>query len=320
MTTTQTDTFIGIDVSKAHLDVAVRPSDASWRVDNDEPGIRSLVAKLQALAPTLIVVEATGGYETAGVAALAAEGLPVAVINPCQARDFARSLGKRAKTDPIDARVLARFAEAIRPEVRALPDAAAQALQATLVRRRQVLEMLVAEKNRLGPSSHASVQARLRDHIQWLAAELEDLDGQLRRQLRDSPVWREKDDLLQSVKGVGPVLATTLLAELPELGQLNRKQIAALVGVAPFNRDSGKLQGKRMIWGGRASVRTSLYMATLSASRTNPVIRDYYARLLAAGKLKKVALVACMRKLLTILNAMMHSGTAWDPKLAAAKS
>lgn len=319
MTTLRTATFIGIDVSKAHLDIAERPSDAYWRVNKDEPGITGLVAKLQAVVPTLIVVEATGGYEMAMVAALVAGGLPVAVIHPRQARDFARSLGKRAKTDPIDARVLARFAEAIRPEVRVLPDAAAQPLQATLVRRRQVLEIRVAEKNRLG-LSHPTVQPRLREHIQWLEAELADLDGQLRHQLRESPVWREKDDLLQSVKGVGPVLATTLLAELPELGQLNRKQIAALVGVAPFNRDSGKMHGKPMIWGGRASVRTSLYRATLSASRTNPVIHAQYQRLLAAGKLKKVALVACMRKLLTILNAMMRSGTPWNPKLAASKT
>lgn len=311
--------FLGIDVSKAHLDLGVHPSRKCSRVNNDEEGVADLVTQAKALSPTLIVVEATGGYETAIVAALASAGLPVAVINPRQARDFAKSLGKLAKTDKIDALVLARFADAVRPEPRPLPDEAARQLQATLVRRRQLVEMLVAEKNRL-PMTHPSMQPRLREHIQWLETELDQIDQDLADQLHASPVWREKDELLQSAKGVGPGLSTTLLAELPELGQLNRKQVAALVGVAPFNRDSGKLKGKRAIWGGRSNVRTALYMATLSATRCNPVIRTYYQHLLAVGKLKKVALVACMRKLLTILNAMMRSGTHWNAELAASKS
>lgn len=246
--TAENNTFVGIDVSKGHLDSAVRPSGAFWQVQNEEEGIASLVAKLKSLGPTLIIVEATGGHEAAVVAALAVVGLAVAVINPRQARDFAKSLGKLAKTDKIDAYMLARFAEAIRPEPRPLADAATQELQALLVRRRQVIEMLVAEKNRLA-MTHTALKPRVKEHIQWLEAELETLNDQLRKQLRASAVWREHDDLLQSVKGVGPVLATTLLAELPELGTLNRKQIAALVGVAPFNRDSGKMHGKRVIWG-----------------------------------------------------------------------
>lgn len=319
MNTPAREVFVGIDVSKAQLDNSVRPTGERWQVDNTQEDIAALVTKLNALKPTLIVVEATGGHETAVVAACAAAGLAVAVINPRQARDFAKSLGKLAKTDKIDAAVLARFAEAIRPEARPLPDAATQQLQACLVRRRQLIEMLVAEKNRL-PMTHPSMKTRLTEHIQWLEDELQTLDDDLNQQIRNSPAWREKDDLLRSVKGVGPVTVTTLLSDLPELGQLNRKQIAALVGVAPFNRDSGKMHGKRAIWGGRACVRTALYMATLSASRTNPVIKAHYEHLIAVGKLKKVALVACMRKLLTILNAMMRSKTSWDPKLAASKT
>jgi transposase len=310
--------FVGIDISKAHLDIAVRPSGERWQADNTLEGIAPLVEKLLGLAPTLIVLEATGGFEMAVTAALVAAGLPVAVINPRQARDFAKSLGRLAKTDKIDAAILARFAEAIRPEPRSLPDAATQALQATVVRRRQLIEMMVAEKNRL-PMTHASIQPRLQEHILWLQAELKELDQDLQDQLRNSPIWREKEQILLSVTGVGPVTTVTLLADLPELGQLNRKQIAALVGVAPFNCDSGKMHGKRAIWGGRACVRTVLYMATLSASRTNPVIKTFYERLIKAGKLPKVALVACMRKLLTILNAMVCSGKPWQPDLAASK-
>lgn len=317
MTTTQ-QVFVGIDVSKHRLDVAVRPTNERYSVTNDKEGITELVEKLAKLKPTLIVLEATGGLETAVTAALAARGLAVAVVNPRQARDFAKSLGKLAKTDKIDAMVLARFAEAIRPEPRQLPDAQAQLLQATLVRRRQLIEMLVAEKNRL-PLTHLSVQGRVKEHITWLETELETIDQDLNGQLRASPAWCEKEDLLRGVKGVGEVTATTLLAELPELGVLNRKQIAALVGVAPFNRDSGKMKGKRAIWGGRATVRNVLYMAALSAARFNPVIRDFYQHLLEQGKLKKVALIACARKLLTILNAMIHSMKPWDPSLAKTK-
>jgi transposase len=311
--------FIGIDVSKAHLDIAMRSSGERRQVTNDSSGIAELVAWISSLHPTLIVLEATGGLETAVTAALAAAGLPVAVINPRQARDFAKSIGKLAKTDKIDAAMLARFAEAIRPEVRVLPDEQTQQLQAVLVRRRQLIDMLVAEKNRL-PLTHASVKPRVKEHIAWLEQELAQIDQDLHEQLRASPVWREKEDLLRSVKGVGPVTATTLLAELPELGQLNRKKIAALVGVAPFNCDSGKMHGKRAIWGGRACVRNALYMAALSASRHNPVIQEFYNRLIKAGKLHKVALVACMRKLLTILNAILRSGKPFQPKLIEPKA
>jgi transposase len=311
--------FIGIDVSKAHLDLAVRPSGDRWQVDNTAEGIAELVTQLSSRSPTLIVMEATGGWETQVAASLATAGLAVAVVNPRQVRDFAKSLGRLAKTDKIDALILARFAEAVRPEVRALPDAQTQQLQAVLVRRRQLIEMLVAEKNRLA-LTHPSMGPRLEEHIAWLEAELEELDQHLHDQLHASPLWREKEDLLRSVKGVGPVTATTLLAELPELGQLNRKQIAALVGVAPYNCDSGQMHGKRAIWGGRATVRTCLYMAALSASQHNVIIKAFYERLIQAGKKKKVALVACMRKLITILNAMVRSGKKWQPSLAAAKT
>lgn len=252
-------------------------------------------------------------------AALAAGQLPVAVINPRQARDFAKSLGKLAKTDRIDAAILARFAEAIRPEPRLLPDEQTQQLQALLARRRQLIDMLIAEKNRLY-LAHRRVKPRLQEHITWLEQELEELDKDLQDQIKASPLWREKENLLRSVPGVGPVTATTLLAELGELGQLNRKEIAALVGVAPFNCDSGKMHGRRAIWGGRASVRTTLYMATLSAIRFNPIIRAHFEHLQKEGKVFKVALVACMRKLLTILNAMVCSGVAWKPALAMPKS
>jgi transposase len=312
-------TFVGIDVSKDHLDVAVRPSEDRWQVKNDGEGIQDLIAKVRACAPALIVLEATGGYEMSAAAALAAAGLPVAVVNPRQVRDFAKSLGKLAKTDKIDAAVLARFADAVRPEVRPMADAESQELQAVLVRRRQLIDMLVAEKNRQH-LAHALMRARLKEHIQWLEDELESLDKDLHQRLRNSPIWREKEDLLRSVKGVGAVLSTTLLAELPELGVLNRKQIAALVGVAPYNCDSGKMRGRRAIWGGRACIRNVLYMATLSATQCNPVIQAHYQHLLKAGKLKKVALVACMRKLLTILNAIIKSGKPWKAALAVPKS
>ena len=311
--------FIGIDVSKAHLDIAVRPGGAQWQVENQAEGITRLVERLKGLHPTLIVLEATGGLEVEVTAMIAAAGLGIAVINPRQARAFAKSLGKLAKTDKIDAGILAHFADAIRPEPRTLPDEETVQLQAWITRRRQVVEMLVAEKNRVY-LAHKTVQARLKHHIVWLNEELEDLDHQLRDKLQHSPLWREKDELLRSVPGVGPVLSTTLLAELPELGKLDRKKIAALVGVAPFNRDSGFMQGKRAIWGGRASVRTVLYMAIHSARRFNPVIKAFYDRLIQSGKLPKVALTACMRKMLTILNAMLASGSSWQPDLAATKT
>jgi transposase len=314
----QTNVFVGIDVSKVHLDVAVRPSQERWQEDNTIEGIERLVARLGGLEPTLIVLEATGGLEMACVAGLAAAGLPVVVINPRQGRDFAKSLGRLAKTDRIDAGVLAHFGEAVRPEVRPIPAEQTVHLQAVLVRRRQVIEMLVAEQNRLG-LTHAQVRSRLKDHIDWLKEELTSLDDELRQQIQDSPVWREKEQLLRSVPGVGPVTATTVLAELPELGQLNRKKIAALVGVAPFNCDSGQKRGKRAIWGGRTSVRNSLYMATMSATRSNSVIRAHYEQLRKQGKPYKVAIVACMRKLLTILNAIARSNSPWQAKLAVPK-
>jgi transposase len=308
--------FVGIDVAKATLEVALRPSGEHWTVANEPAAITTLVTTLQQQPPTLIVLEATGGFEHAVVAALAAAGLPLVVVNPRQVRDFARATGQLAKTDAIDAHVLALFAERVRPEPRPLPDDAAQALDALLTRRRQLLDMLVAEKNRLG-FARPPIRRSLTQHIRWLERQLGDVDDELGRMIEASPLWRAKDNLLQSVPGVGPVLSRTLLGELPELGQLNRKQIAALVGVAPLARDSGTLRGKRMVWGGRAPIRTVLYMSALVAARHNPVIRAFYQRLRAAGKPPKVALTACMRKLLTILNAMLRSNTAWQHAHAA---
>lgn len=306
---------VGIDVAKATLDVAVRPSGERWTCANDQAALPALVARLRALAPALVVLEATGGFELAAVAALAAAGLPVVVANPRQVRDFVRATGQLAKTDAIDAQVLALFAERVRPAPRPLPDEAAQALDAVLTRRRQLLEMLVAEKNRLG-FARAPVRKGIQQHIRWLEHQLGDVDAELSRLIEQSPVWRAKDNLLQSVPGIGPVVSRTLLGELPELGRLSRKEIAALVGVAPLARDSGTLRGKRLIWGGRAPVRATLYMGALVATRWNPVIRAFYQRLRAAGKPAKVALVACMRKLLTILNAMVRSNTTWNAQIA----
>jgi transposase len=303
--------YVGIDVSKAHLDIAVRPTREQWRAANMDTGITELTARLRALQPTLVVLEATGGYERAVATALAIAGVPVAVVNPRQVRDFAKATGKLAKTDALDADALAHFAEAVRPEPRLLPDEAAQALDALLTRRRQIVSMLVAEKNRLQAAS-GPIRARIATHIAWLEQELRDLDGDLDQAIRKSPLWREQDHLLRSVPGVGAVLSTTLLADLPELGRLTRQQIAALVGVAPLNRDSGTVRGPRAVWGGRSRVRAALYMGALVAMRHNPVIRAFYARLCAAGKAKKVALTACMRKLLTILNAMLKQRTRWN--------
>jgi len=302
--------FVGIDVSKDALEVAVRPGGKRWSARNDSSGLDSLVAALQEVQPQAIVMEATGGYEVPVAAILGAAKLPVAVVNPRQVRDFARATGTLAKTDGIDAQVLAHFAEAVRPVCRPLPDAQQQELEALLARRRQLVAMVTMEKNRLR-SVLAKVRPRLEAHIDWLEKELAEGDGELREFLQRSPLGREKDKLLQSTPGVGPVLSLTLLANLPELGTLDRHQVAALVGVAPFARDSGLLRGRRAIWGGRAPVRAALYMATLSAVRHNPVLRAFYQRLLAAGKAKKVALVACMHKLLTILNAMLKHRTPW---------
>lgn len=311
--------WVGIDVAKATLDVAVRPSDDRWAVANDDAGIRTLVEQLRRVAPVQIVLEATGGYELAAVSALAAARLPVVVVNPRQVRDFAKATGRLAKTDQLDAAVLARFAERVQPEPRPLAPADQQELDALLTRRRQLIEMLTAEKNRLGQvfvRGGKPVRKSLKAHITFLERQLAMTDTELGALVRESPVWRERDDLLQSAPGVGPVLSRTILAALPELGRLDRKAIAALVGVAPLNRDSGQMRGKRMIFGGRAPVRTALYMGTLTATRCNPVIRAFYQRLVAAGKPKKVALTACMRKLLIILNAMVRQGTRWTPQLA----
>lgn len=309
-------TFVGIDVAKAHLDVAVRPAGTHQRVPNTEAGITELQVALQAAQPELVVLEATGGYETLVATTLASSGLPVAVVNPRQVRQFARAVGQLAKTDVLDAQLLARFAEVVRPEPRPLRDAAAQALAALVARRRQVVEMLVAEQQRLG-TQPVNLRARVQEHIDWLQDERAQLDKELQTQLRQSAVWRATAELLRSVPGVGPVVAATLVAELPELGRLNRKQIAALVGVAPLACESGTLRGRRIVWGGRAQVRAVLYMSTVAALRWNRVIRAFYDRLRGAGKPAKVALTACMRKLLTILNAMVRSQTRWQPAVQA---
>ena len=280
--------FVGIDVSKAQLDVAVRPTGKRWTLPYDQTGIEGLIPQIVDLEPALVLLEATGGLELPLVAALAAAALPVVVVNPRQVRDFAKATGTLAKTDALDAGVLAHFADAVRPEVRPLKDSETQVLNSLTARRHQVMTMLVSEKNRLGTAIGA-VSPRIEAHIAWLEQELSDLDKGLRQTLRRSPVWREKDDLLRTVPGVGEQISLTLLANLPELGTLNRRQIAALVGVAPYNRDSGTLRGKRAVWGGRSRVRAVLYMGALVASRHNPAIRDFYQRLLAAGKPKKVA-------------------------------
>jgi len=287
-------------------------------VHNDDRGITQVTAYLRAMKPALVVMEATGGLELPVATALAAAGLPLAVVNPRQVRDFAKATGRLAKTDTLDARVLAHFAEAVRPEPRPLPDDQLRELSALVARRRQIVNMITAEKNRLGSARSKSIRDRIKAHIEWLQQEVADVDDQLGRSIRQTPIWRENDQILQSVPGVGPILSLTLLADLPELGHLDRKKIAALVGVAPLNRDSGIWRGRRAIWGGRAQIRSVLYMSTLSAKRFNPVIREFYERLLAAGKLKKVALTACMHKLLIILNAMMKNRSLWQYPYAPA--
>jgi transposase len=303
--------FVGIDVAKGWLDVAVRPSGEHWRVANTAAELLTLVERLRTLAPQLIVLEATGGYERTAVAALATAGLPVVVVNPRQVRDFAKATGRLAKTDALDAQVLAHFAEAVHPEPRPLSDEATQQLAALLERRAQVVGMLTAEKNRR-QQAVARVRPLIEAHIAWLEAALGELNQDLDQALHASPLWRARDDLLRSVPGVGPILSLTLLADLPELGTLSHKQLAALVGVAPLNRDSGFSRGKRLIWGGRARVRSALYMSALSAVRYNPILRAFWTRLREQGKPKKVALVACMHKLLTILNAMLKHQTPWQ--------
>jgi transposase len=313
---TGTAIYVGIDVSKAALDVAQRPAQPPWRSANDAVGIAELVGRLRPLRPQLIVLEATGGLERLVVAALALADLPVAVVNPRQVRDFARATGQLAKTDALDAAVLAHFAEALRPTPRPLPDAQQQALAALVERRQQLVGMLTAEKNRLQQALPA-VRTTVATHIAWLEQALAELDGDLDQTLRASPLWRERDQLLRSVPGVGPTVSLTLLAHLPELGQGSVKHVATLVGLAPLNRDSGTWRGTRAIWGGRRQVRAVLYMAALVGVRHNPTLRSFYAGLLARGKPKKVALTACMHKLLTILHAVLRDRTPWQPTLLA---
>ena len=297
--------FVGIDVSRDRLDLAVRPTGETRQVVHDPAGTGAMTEYLKKLGPQLVVVEATGGLETAVAAELAAEGLPVVVANPRKVRAFARATGQLAKTDALDAQVLAQYGETLRPQPRALPDAATRELRALVVRRRQLVEMITAEGNRLRRATRR-VRPRVEEHIKWLKENLAELDRDLEDTIRSSPIWKDQDRLLRSVPGVGPVLSLTLLSGLPELGALNRGEVAALVGVAPFNQDSGSFRGKRRVWGGRGQVRAALYMAALVATRCNPALKEFYQRLCQAGKPKKVALTACMRKLLTILNAMVR--------------
>jgi transposase len=307
--------FVGIDVSKASLDVAVHRPATRWTVDYTEATLPSLVARLTALAPALIVLEATGGLEGPLVGAVAAAGLPVVVVNPRQVRDFAKATGRLAKTDTLDAAVLAHFAAAVQPAVRPLPDAATQGLAAVVTRRRQLVDMLTAERNRLS-CAPLGLRKELQAHIRWRERRIAGLDTELEHAIRTSPVWRAQEARLRSVPGIGPIVARTLLAQLPELGTLAPKPLAALVGVAPLNRDSGLFRGRRKVGAGRAAVRAVLDMGTLAAVRFNPVLRPFYQRLRAAGKLPKVALTACMHKLLTILNALLKHQRRWDPAYA----
>ena len=308
----ETRVVAGIDVSKAQLDVALRPGSERLQSANEAAGIGELVKRLQAAQVELVVMEATGGYETAPATAIAGAGLRVAVVNPRQVRDFARATGRLAKTDRIDAEVIALFGQAIEPQITALPDEDTRELEALLVRRSQLIAMRTQETNRLALTQGA-MRKQIKTHIAWLDRAIGALDTDLTARLRNSPAWRARDDLLQSMSGIGPITSGTLMSALPELGHLDRRAIAALVGLAPFNCDSGTLRGRRTIWGGRARVRTVLYMAATSAVRSNPVIRAFYQRLIARGKPHKVAMVACMRKMLTILNAMARTNTPWTP-------
>jgi transposase len=303
--------YVGIDMAKDSMEVTVHEGKDHWAFANDEYGLAKLLAKMKRLAPALIVMEATGGYEVTVAAELQSKGFPVSVINPRQIRDFARSVGILAKTDILDARVIARFAADIHPTPRALPTEETKTLGAVIMRRRQVIAMLTAEKNRLHQADPA-VRERLQIHIRWLEQELDDINKELRQRVENNPEWKEKNEIIQSVPGVGPNLAITLLSDFPELGTLNRKETAALGGVAPFNRDSGTLRGKRSIWGGRGVVRTAAYMSAFVAIRYNPLLKAFFERLIGAGKPYKVAIVACMRKLLCILNTMLKNHTTWN--------
>lgn len=306
--------WVGIDVSKAHLDVYVHPQGKQWRSPNSEVGISEIVKTLAAVEVALVVLEATGGMEQAVTTALSQAGVAVVVSNPRRVRDFAKALGKLAKTDQIDAQVLARYGEAVRPEVRALASEVAKELQDLVVRRQQLVEMVSAERNRKSSARSERSKAQIERHIEWLKEEVKALDEQIQAQVNQSQQWQQQQAILQSVPGVGVVTASTLIALLPELGRLTRQKIAALVGVAPLNCDSGQMRGKRFVMGGRSAVRSVLYMAALVATRFNPVIRAFYQRLLAQGKVKKLALVACMRKLLVMLNAMLKHHQPWHPQ------
>lgn len=303
--------YAGIDVSRDSLDVAVRPGGANWKAQNSDEGIRELVERLKGAGVSLVVVEATGGFEVPVVSSLASHGVAVAVVNPRQVREFARATGRLAKTDAIDAHVLAHFAEAVKPEARPLREEEERELLALVARRRQLLEMLLAERNRLGQATSKGICREITRHIAWLERRVKDTDKDIDSAIKGSPLWRVKDNLLRSVPGVGKVMSRVLIAEVPELGRLERRRIAALVGVAPLNRDSGLRRGRRSVWGGRAGVRAVLYMATLSAVQCNPAIRAFYRRLREGGKKPKVALTACMRKLLVILNAMARNNEPW---------
>lgn len=307
--------WVGIDVCQKYLDVYVRPIAKLFQVTNDDSGITELVKILTEIKPELIVFEATGGMELSAAIELTQVGLAVAIINPRQARDFAKATGQLAKTDAIDAKILAHFADAIRPQVRAIKDESSCQLQDLVQRRRQLSDMITAEKNRLRGKSKV-VQSGISEHIEWLEAKLKEIESQIKNAIASTEDWKQKQKLLTSVPGVGEVVATTLISSLPELGKLSHKSISYLVGLAPLNRDSGKSRGKRRIWGGRANVRCVIYMATLVAVRFNPVIKDFYQRLLDKGKLKKVALTACMHKLLILLNAMVRDSQTWQPQIA----
>mgnify|MGYP001125599307 CR=1 FL=1 len=306
-----TQSFVGIDVSKTRLDIATYPDVTHDAMQNNVDGIKRLVEKMTELKPEIIVLEATGALEVPALSALAEAGLPAVAINPANPRAFAKSSGILAKTDKIDALVLARFAEALKPEIRPIPDAEQRNLKALTSRRRQIKQMITAETNRL-KRAPKPLKPSIEKHIAWLESSVEELERELQQVIQSTPAWREKDDLLQSAKGVGPVVSAVLIAELPELGQLSRHEIAGLVGVAPVNRDSGRFRGQRHIYGGRWTVRAILYMGTLAAIRWNPVIRSFYHRLLASGKKTKVAITACMRKLLVRLNAMARDGVPWQ--------
>ncbi|MDQ1638520.1 MAG: transposase [Pyrinomonadaceae bacterium] len=306
--------FIGIDVSKQLLEVAAHESDYQFSCANKASAFGELIVELIALRPALIVLEATGGLEIPVTAALHAAGLPVVVINPRQVRDFAKALGQLAKTDRLDARVLAHFAAAIKPPLRPIKSTGELELDALVGRRGQLVEMLTAEKNRRGSAVTDTVRKEIKEHIDWLQERIAELDEQLKALLKSSSLWQGKDDVLQSVPGIGPVVSFSMLADLPELGTLNRQQISKLVGVAPLNCDSGQQRGTRHIYGGRARVRSMLYMAALTATRYNPVIKDFYQRLLAKNKPFKVAITACMRKLLAIINVMVRDGACWKTK------